>query len=340
MRAVFLSSVVSALAFGAPPSLHEQARALFKPLRKQCDSKENPITADKVSLGRRLYFEKRLSKNHDLSCNSCHVLSKYGVDNEATSPGHKKQRGERNSPTVYNAGFHFVQFWDGRAADLEEQAKGPVLNPVEMAMPDGPGVEKVIRSIPGYAPLFKAAFPGQAEPITYDNIAKAIGAFERTLVTPSRFDTYLQGDEKALTDAEKKGLEAYLAVGCTACHMGETLGGSMYQKLGLVKAVPGLADEGRSKISKNAGEKFFFKVPSLRNIEKTGPYLHDGSMKSLEETVRFMGEYQLGRQLTPEQVTSITTFLKALTGELPRAAHIAEPKPLPGGKDTPKPDPS
>ncbi len=330
--------VVGAEAFAADATL-EKAKAMFKPLRAQCDAPENPITREKVTLGRQLYFETRLSKNHDLSCNSCHQLDKYGVDGEATSPGHRGQRGDRNSPTVYNACIHFVQFWDGRAATLEEQAKGPVLNPVEMAMADGPAVEAVLRSIPGYAPLFKAAFPGDKEPITYDNVAKAIGAFERTLVTPSRFDAYLAGKEDALTAAEKQGLETFIAVGCTACHLGEGLGGGLYQKYGLVKPVPGLKDEGRGKVSKNAAEKFFFKVPSLRNIDQTAPYFHDGSQKTLEGAVAFMGEYQLGRALPKEEVTRITTFLKSLTGPLPKAAVIAAPKPLPSGKTTPKPDP-
>lgn len=340
MRATMMAMVtVAGLAMAAEPTLLEKSKALFKPLPAQFDSKDNPITREKVALGRQLYFEKRMSKNQDKSCDSCHLLSRYGVDNEATSEGHKKQRGDRNSPTVFNAGAHLAQFWDGRAATLEDQAKGPVLNPVEMSMPDAAFVEKVIASIPGYAPLFKKAFPGEANPITYDNIAKAIGAFERTLVLPSRFDKFLTGDEKALTEAEKKGLETYLAAGCTACHLGEGVGGAMYQKLGLVKPVPGLKDEGRAKVTKLETDKFFFKVPGLRNVEMTAPYLHDGSKKTLEETIAFMGEYQLGKQLTKEEVDSIATFLKSLTGVLPKAM-IAEPKALPAGKLTPKPDPS
>jgi len=341
MRKVIVGVVlVSMVSAAAEPSLQDKAKALFKPLSKQFDSKDNAVTKEKVALGRQLFFEKRLSKNHDVACNSCHVLSKYGVDGEPTSQGHKKQRGDRNSPTVFNAGAHFVQFWDGRAATLEDQAKGPVLNPVEMAMADAASVEKVLKSIPGYAPLFKAAFPADKDPITYDNMAKAIGAFERTLAVPSRFDQFLGGDEKALTDAEKKGLETFIASGCTACHLGEGVGGGMYQKFGLVKPVPGLKDEGRSKISKNDAEKFFFKVPSLRNVEKTAPYFHDGSKKTLEEAVTLMADVQLGKQLKKEEVDSIVTFLKALTGELPKGDALTEPKALPAGKDTPKPDPS
>jgi cytochrome c peroxidase len=285
-----------------------------------------------------LYFDVRLSKSQTISCNTCHDLSKYGVDGAPTSEGHKKQRGTRNAPTVYNAGNHIAQFWDGRAATLEEQAKGPVLNPVEMAMKDEAAVVAVLESIPGYLPLFKKAFPGQDKPITYDNMAKAIGAFERTLVTPSRFDTYLAGDAKALTEAEKAGLAKFIEVGCTACHMGEGLGGGMFQKLGLVKPVPGLRDFGRFEATKQEADKFFFKVPSLRNVEKTGPYLHDGSLATLEETVAFMGTYQLGKELKKEEVDSIVTFLKATTGELPK--DTKPPRPLPSGKTTPKPDPT
>lgn len=334
-----LAVLFAGVALAGEPSLLERSKQVFKPLPAQFDSKDNPITKEKVELGRQLYFEKRISKNQDLSCNSCHLLSKYGVDNAPTSEGHKKQHGDRNSPTVFNAGGHVAQFWDGRAATLEDQAKGPVLNPVEMAMADAAAVEAVLKSIPGYAPLFKKAFPADKEPITYDNFAKAVGAFERTLTTPSRFDKFLGGDEKALTDAEKKGLETYLATGCTACHMGTGVGGELYQKLGLVKPVPGLKDEGRAKVTKQDSDKYFFKVPSLRNIEKTAPYLHDGSKATLEETIAFMAEYQLGKQLKKEEVDSVAVFLKSLTGEVSKAV-MKEPKALPASKTTPKPDPT
>jgi cytochrome c peroxidase len=335
---VALTSLFSVRALAAEPTLEERAKQTFKPLSAQFDSKDNPITADKVALGKLLFFDKRMSKNQDLSCNSCHDVAKYGVDGTPTSSGHKKQHGDRNAPTVYNAGVHVSQFWDGRAGTLEDQAKGPVLNPIEMAMKDGASVEKVIASIPGYEPLFKKAFPGEAKPITYDNFAKAVGAYERTLATPSKFDAYLQGDPKALNDQEKAGLALFMTTGCTACHSGEGIGGGMFQKLGLVAPVPGLKDEGRAKVTKKDADKFFFKVPSLRNIEKTGPYLHDGSVASLEEAVTFMGKYQLGKDLKTAEVLSLVTFLKTLTGPLPK--DIAEPKALPSGKSTPKPDPS
>jgi cytochrome c peroxidase len=338
MRTVFVAVVTLASVALAAPSLEEQAKAVFKPLPKAFESKDNPITKEKVALGRQLFFEVRLSKNHDVSCNSCHDLAKYGVDGAPFSTGHKKQLGGRNAPTVYNAGDHIAQFWDGRAATLEDQAKGPVLNPVEMAMKDDASVVAVIESIPGYLPMFKKAFPGEEKPITYDNIAKAIGAFERTLVTPSKLDKFIEGDSKALNDAEKAGLAKFMEVGCTACHMGEGVGAGMYQKLGLVKPVPGLKDNGRFEATKKDADKGFFKVPSLRNIEKTGPYLHDGSVKTLEEAVTFMANYQLGKELKKEEVDSIVTFLKALTGPLPK--DVKAPKPLPSGKSTPKPDPT
>jgi cytochrome c peroxidase len=334
---VVLLTALTALAANAD-ALLDTCKAAFKPLPKQYDSKENPITPEKVELGRLLYFDKRLSKNHDVSCNSCHDLAKYGVDGAQFSTGHKKQKGGRNSPSVYNAGNHIAQFWDGRAATLEEQAKGPVLNPVEMAVADAATVEKTLKSIPGYAPLFAKAFPEAKDaPITLDNMAKAIGAFERTLVTPSRFDTYLGGDEKALTDAEKKGLQTFIDVGCMGCHLGEGVGGNSYQKLGVVTPVPDLKDLGRFEATKKDADKFLFRVPSLRNVAKTAPYLHDGSVKTLPEAVAFMGKHQLGRELKKEEVAAIVTFLNALTGELPK---VAVPKPLPSGKDTPKPDPS
>ncbi|MBL9039516.1 MAG: cytochrome-c peroxidase [Archangium sp.] len=329
--------VAAGVALAQTPPLEARAKSLFKPLPKQFESKDNPITADKVALGKLLYFDTRLSKSQTISCNSCHDLAKYGVDGEPTSPGHKKQRGGRNSPTVFNAGNHIAQFWDGRAKDLEAQAMGPVLNPIEMALPDAHVVEAVLKSIPGYPPLFAKAFPADKEPVTFANMARAIGAFERTLVTPSRFDAYLAGDAKALTDAEKKGLDTFISVGCVACHVGEGVGGGMYQRLGFAVPVASLKDFGRFDATKVEADKHFFRVPSLRNVEKTAPYLHDGSVKTLDEMVKFMAKYQLNRELKADEVTSIVTFLKSLTGPLPVAA-ISPPKPLPSGKDTPKPD--
>ncbi len=290
-----------------------------------------------VALGRMLYFDARLSKNHDIACNSCHRLDGFGVDGEPTSPGHKGQRGGRNSPTVYNAALHVAQFWDGREPTVEAQAKGPVLNPIEMAMPGADHVVAVLKSIPGYVEAFGRAFPGD-DPVTYDHMAAAIGAFERGLVTPSPFDRYMQGDASALSDAQVAGLDAFVDAGCTACHAGPTVGGSSFMKLGLV--VPyDTADQGRKAVTGQDADAFVFKVPSLRNIEETGPWFHDGSITELPTAVRLMGKHQLGKDLDDAQVASIVTFLGSLTGE-PAADYIAEPTLPPSGPDTPKPDPT
>jgi cytochrome c peroxidase len=301
------------------------------------------VTEEKIALGRQLYYDKRLSKNQDLSCNSCHDLANYGVDARApvgpTSRGHKEQLGGRNSPSTYNAAGHVAQFWDGRALDVEAQAQGPVLNPVEMALPTAEQAVKVLKSIPGYAPLFAAAFAGEADPITFENAAVAIGAFERRLVTPGRFDAFLKGQLDALTMPEIEGLLQFQTSACAACHGGAELGGAHYRKLGVMKEYPSL-DTGRYQVTMQEPDRHFFKVPSLRNIDKTGPYFHDGSVATLEQAVKLMGEYQTPKgELTDAEVASIVTFLKALTGDLP-TAYIQEPPPLPSGPDTPTPDPS
>jgi cytochrome c peroxidase len=282
-------------------------RVMFQPLPKVAN-----LDQAKVELGKKLFNEKALSIANDLSCNSCHNLATFGVDNKPTSDGHKGQKGTRNSPTVLNAALHFTQFWDGRAKDVEEQALGPVMNPVEMAMPSESEVISRLKSNAEYVGLFAKAFPSEVDTVTFKNIGRAIGAFERTLITPSRFDSFLAGDDKALTEQEIKGLRSFRDVGCVACHSGATLGGQMFQKIGLVKQYPA-KDLGRYEVTKNEVDKYFFKVPSLRNIEKTYPYFHDGSVKTLEEAIKLMGEYQLGRQLSDEQVKDIVAFLRTLT---------------------------
>lgn len=317
----------------------EALRGIFKPLPASMETPDRPVTAERVALGRVLYFDTRFSKNQDLSCNSCHGLETYGVDNQPTSPGHKGQRGGRNSPTVYNAGLHVAQFWDGRAADLEAQAKGPVLNPIEMAMAGEEAVLAVVKSVPGYAEPFAKAFPGQPDPITYDNMATAIGAFERTLVTPARFDKWLAGDNAALTPEERAGLDLFVATGCSTCHSGAAVGGGMYMKLGLVEPYE-TADVGRFEVTKVESDKGVFKVPSLRNIAKTGPYFHDGSIASLDVAVQKMAKHQLGKTLDAAQSKSIVTFLEALTGDLPGPDVIGKPAIPESGPNTPKPDPS
>jgi cytochrome c peroxidase len=309
---------------------------LFGPLPANMDSQANPPTPAKVDLGWRLYYENRLSKSHKFSCNSCHMLDKYGVDNEPTSEGHKGQRGNRNSPTVCNAAGHIAQFWDGRAADVEEQAKGPVMNPVEMAMPDEKTVIATLKSMPEYVAMFQKAFPGEKDPVTYDNMAKAIGAFERKLVTHSRWDKFLKGDKTALTGAEKEGFLKFVNAGCATCHAGVYVGGSSFQKLGIAKPWPDTKDPGRYAVTKNEADKMMFKVPSLRNIEKTWPYFHDGKTAKLEDAVRLMAEYEVGKKLQPAEIAGIVTWLKSLTGELP-ADYIKLPKLPASTAKTPKP---
>jgi cytochrome c peroxidase len=298
---------------------------LFQPLPKVMSAPGREISDTKVDLGRKLYFETRLSINGKISCNTCHLLDKYGVDSLSTSPGHDGRRGDRNSPTVYNAALHVSQFWDGRSPDVEDQAKGPVMNPIEMGMPSAEKVEEVLKSIPGYVDAFAKAFPDEDEAITYNNYAEAVGAFERGLVTPSRWDDFLRGKENELSDAEKAGFNKFVSVGCATCHMGPALGGMMYHKLGLVVPWPNLTDEGRFKATGMEADKYKFKVPGLRNIEKTGPYLHDGSLTKLPEVVRLMARHQLGRELPDEDVAEIVTFLKVLTGKMP-AEYIKQPK--------------
>jgi cytochrome c peroxidase len=308
----------------------------FAALPDKAPAKAAGPQEDLVSLGRMLYYDERLSKSQTLSCNSCHDLAKYGVDGERTSEGFKGQRGDRNSPTVFNAALHFVQFWDGRAADVEAQAKGPVLNPVEMAMANDGAVIAVLESIPEYVAAFKKAFPQDKKPVNYDNMAAAIGAFERGLITPSRWDKFLGGDKTALTPEEQAGLNVFLTAGCQTCHAGALLGGNMYQKIGLLKPYPDTSDPGRQKVTNSESDKMMFKVPSLRNVEKTAPFFHNGKVPKLEQAVAQMADYQLGRQLKDEEVAAIVTFLKTLTGTVPES-YIQKPELPKSTAKTPKP---
>jgi len=296
-------------------------------------------SSERVNLGKMLYFEPRLSKNHDVSCTSCHALDKFGVDGLAVSVGHKKQVGARNAPTVYNAAAHFVQFWDGRASDVEQQATGPVLNPVEMAMPDEERVVRTLESIPAYKEAFARAFPGEEKPVSLANAGRAMGAFERKLVTRAPWDDFLDGKVDALTAEQKAGFSTFMNTGCSSCHNGTLLGGNSFQKVGAVKPWPNQKDKGKFELSKNATDEMMFKVPSLRNVAQTGPYFHDGSVSKLEEAVKMMAEHQLGRPLSDADAASIVTFLGALTGRLP--SDLIQPPELPKSTaKTPKPDPT
>ncbi|MCO6494907.1 MAG: c-type cytochrome [Bacteroidetes bacterium] len=302
--------------------LMELAKATFGTLPEVAANPDNALTEDKVLLGRVLFFDTRLSKKGNISCNSCHSLDKFGVDNEPTSPGDDGVRGGRNSPTVFNAALQHMQFWDGRAKDVEEQAGGPILNPVEHNIPDSGFLIKKLSKVPMYKDLFAKAFPDDKTPITYANLTKAIGAFERTLITPSRVDKFIAGDLNALTPEEKTGFQVFMDAGCNTCHNGPAAGGMLLQKFGVysdywTQTKSSKVDDGRFEVTKDENDKYFFKVPTLRNVEKTFPYFHDGGITDLNEAVRIMGKVQLNKDLSNEQIASIVSFLKAFTADIP-----------------------
>jgi cytochrome c peroxidase len=295
------------------PDLLAEAREQFAPLPQKMPGAEND-TPVQIELGKALYFETALSINHTQSCNSCHRLDENlgGVDNLPTSKGADGEFGDRNSPTTLNAGLHIAQFWDGRAPDLVAQAKGPVLNSIEMAMPDEAAVLARLEEA-GYGERFMQAFP-QAEPaLTYDNYAEAVAAFERTLITRDRFDDFLGGERGALTSAEKDGLRQFMEIGCSDCHDDALLGGNGYERMGQVHAYANEKDLGRFGVTGDEDDRYVFKVPSLRNIALTGPYFHDGQAGTLADAVRQMAWLQLDEELDAGQVGAIVVFLGSLT---------------------------
>lgn len=301
---------------------------------------DNPITAEKTELGKLLFFDKRLSKDNSVSCNSCHDLANFGVDGLEVSKGIGGKVGKRNSPTVVNSGYLSSQFWDGRAATLEDQAKLPILNPNEMGMESESAIVEKISKIEGYQKLFKTAF---ADGITFNNIAKAIATFERTLsANKSKYDYYLEGDINAISDSAKKGLQIFRSVQCGFCHGGPNFSGTKYlaegsaylrnfpfrgveasqtadidllKKYGIDMTDSSNADTGLELITKNPAHRYVFKVPSLRNVEKTAPYFHSGKAKTLEDAVFAMAKFQLGQTLNDQQVTEVADFLKTLTSD-------------------------
>jgi len=294
--------------------LISRANRFFSPLPQTMPGSEND-SAERIALGKKLYFEKRLSINDTQSCASCHILEDglAGVDNLATSPGAKGELGTRNSPTVLNAGWQDSQFWDGRAEDLVEQAKGPILNPIEMGMPDEQSVELKIAKIPEYQSDFAKVFPTDKPAITYQNIAEAIAAFERTLITPGRFDDFMNGDATALNKTEQRGLREFMKIDCKSCHDGKLLGGETYEPLGKENPYENQSDQGMYTVTKNEDDRMFFKVAALRNVALTAPYFHDGKIKTLDDAVRKMGKLQLDEELSDQQVNDIVSFLKTLT---------------------------
>lgn len=289
----------------------------------------------KVELGKQLFFDPRLSKSGFISCNSCHNLSMGGTDNIPTSIGDQWQEGPINSPTVLNSSLNVAQFWDGRAADLQEQAGGPIANPMEMGFTHELAVE-VLQSIPQYVDSFNQVY--NVKKITINEVTDAIAEFEKTLVTPnSRFDLWLKGDDKALTKTELKGYELFKGIGCTACHNGVNVGGNSFQKMGLYEEyVTKNPAEGVAGLTGNDLDRFKFKVPTLRNVELTYPYFHDGEYWTLEEATDVMARLQLGRTLKKTEIDNIVAFLKTLTGEQPTFTMPIMP---PSTNATPRPEP-
>jgi cytochrome c peroxidase len=330
--------VAFATTVNAADEIRSRAQGIFKsiPLKPPVIA-GNPSTPERVNLGRVLYFDPRLSASGIISCNTCHNVGMGGVDFQETSVGHKWQKGPRNAPTVLNSVFNMAQFWDGRAPDLEQQAKGPVQASVEMNNTPARTVE-TIKSMPEYVDLFKKAFPGEKEPVTFENMAKAIAVFEATLITPrSAFDQYLGGKESALNGSEKEGLQLFMVKGCAACHGGVNMGGGAYYPFGVVsKPSPDImkGDEGRFKVTGIKSDEYMFKAPSLRNIVLTPPYFHSGKTWSLKDAVEIMGSAQLGITLNSREVDRIEAFLTTTTGVQPVVTYPI----LPASTDsTPKP---
>jgi len=336
VKGAFIVAALSAVSLSASDALIQKAKeAGLKPipnkvidLIKAIDNPKNRLTKAKVELGKKLYFDPRLSKSGLISCNTCHNLAIGGDDNVPVATGHKWRGNPHhlNSPTVYNAVFNDKQFWDGRSPDLEDQATGPIQAAPEMDM-KAEDVVKVVMSIPEYKKAFEEIFPG--EKVTIKTIGKAIGAFERTLVTPSRYDKFLIGDKKALSKAEKEGLKTFIEVGCASCHNGIALGGTMqpFPVAGKYK----YANIGDFKGDKNG----MVKTPTLRNILETAPYFHNGATYDIKEAIAIMGETQLGKKLSKKEIDSIATFFNALTGEKPKITYPILPVET---SKTPKPN--
>jgi len=301
-----------------------RASQILGPLPATMPSEQNPITPEKVKLGKMLFYEPRISADGTVSCAKCHPIALYAADGLRKSVGHNCKENPRNDPTVFNAASQISEHWIGNRTSVEDQAKQAVIGPPAFGMPSYESVEKVLRAY--YETLFKAAFPSDKEPVTVDNFARAIGAFERTLITPAPFDAFLKGTKDAMTSQQKKGLETFMDQGCEGCHFSPYAGGQMYQKFGMLGHYEKYTkseklDEGRYAVTKNDGDKYVFKVPVLRNVAMTPPYFHDGSVDKLADAVWIMGKLQLGKDLPKEQVRDIAAFLHALTGEIPEEAR-------------------
>jgi cytochrome c peroxidase len=338
--AVLVGAVGLAMSSGWEDPLLQKARHQLAPLPAAPPARsDNPLNPAKIELGKMLFFDPRLSASWKISCNTCHNLTTAGVDHLETSIGHDGQKGIRNSPTVFNAAFNIAQFWDGRAATLREQAKGPVQAAVEMNNTPA-HLLKTLKTIPGYVERFTAAFQPEAEPLTFENAAKALEAFEMTLLTPNaRFDQFLRGDLKALNEQEKSGLSLFLSLGCASCHKGSNIGGASYHKFGTGrKPSPDLrppGDKGRIAVTGDRLDEYVFRAPALRNVELTAPYFHSGKIVELKQAVATMATVQLDVKLKDRDLADLTAFLQTLTGQFPKI----EAPVLPAHTDaTPLPD--
>ncbi len=321
----------------AEDQLMSRARNIFGPMPENAFPDGKEASEELIELGKMLYYEPRLSKSGLISCHTCHNFGLAGVDNLPVSVGHLWQKGPRNAPTVLNAALHRLQFLDGREPDVEAQALMPILDPVEMASSEE-HVLSVLRSIPEYVDRFSTAFPGEDDPVTYVNVGVAIGAFERILLTYSAFDSFIKGDVNALTGEERDGLETFMSVGCTACHVRETLGGQTFAKFMTPRELSGEVepDLGRFDATGREEDKHFFKVPSLLNVVETYPYFHDGSEWSLEAAITEVAESQLGIELSTKELDDLVSFMHALSGEVPEYARLIPVLPA-STENTPKP---
>jgi len=330
-------TVLLATAAAQDAELLKQAQELFQPLPKDMATAEFPITRERVELGRALFFDPRLTVDANMSCSSCHQPAFYGTDALPKPMGVKQRPHPRHVPTNLNSGTSFVIHWRGDRTNLEDQVFQALTSPITSGQPDEKAVIDRLAHIPGYAPLFKAAFPDEPQPMTLRNIAKAVGAYERTLVTPSPFDAYLAGNQEALSPAARAGLQKFINTGCVACHNGVGVGGGMYRKFGVVEdywkatgSEP--VDKGRADVTKDPEDLYVFRVASLRNVAMTPPYFHDGSVATLPEAVKVMARVQLGVTISDADTRDIVAFLESLTGELP--ANFATAPVLPAGTVT------
>ena len=318
---IMLVAASGALAGADDKDLITRASQIFGPLPQTMPSDQNPITPAKVKLGKILYYESRVSVDGTVSCAKCHPISLYAADGLKKAKGNNCRDNPRNSPTILNAAAQISAHWIGNRTGVEDQAKQALVGPPSFGMPSYESVEKILRGMKGYVALFREAFPGEKEPVTADNFALAIGAFERTLMTPAPFDDFMKGNAGALTEQQKRGLKTFLDTGCMTCHFSPYLGGQMYQKFGILEPYEKYTksekvDEGRFAVTKNEADKFVFKVPVLRNVEMTPPYFHDGSVDKLERVIWIMARIQLGKDLSEQQASDIAEFFTALTGKL------------------------